>query len=80
MLDCSDLSKFIFPSASSPCDFGNLSECLDGETMTSRLKEGTDYIALIKEHPFFKLDEGGFCLRLAVVPMAKGVTTLWLSA
>jgi hypothetical protein len=51
--------------------------------MTSRLKEGTnntDDIALIKEHPFFKLDEGDICLRLAVVPMAKGVTTLWLSA
>jgi hypothetical protein len=35
---------------------------------------------VIKEHPFFKTDGGGFYLRLAVVPMAKGVTTLWLSA
>ena len=69
MLDCSDLGKFTFPSASSPCEFGNLSEWLDGETMTSRLKEGTtntEDIAVIKEHPFFKQDGGGFCLRLAV--------------
>ena len=37
-------------------------------------------IAEIKEHSFFKSDGGGFCLRLTVVPMAKGVTTLWMSA
>jgi hypothetical protein len=82
-LDLSDLGKFVFPSASSPCAFGNLSEWLDGEMLTSRLKEDTtdtEDMSVIKNHRFFKQDGGGFCLRLAVVPMSKGLTTLWLSA
>ena len=58
-LDCSDLSKFSFPSASNPSDFGNMSEWMDGEDLTSRLKEGTaDTVdtAEIKDNPFFKSD------------------------
>ena len=35
---------------------------------------------VIKENSFFKSGGGGFCLRLTVVHMAKGLTTLWLSA
>ena len=31
--------------------------------------------AEIKDNPFFKSDGVGFCLRLTVVPMAKGLTT-----
>ena len=52
---------------------------MDGEDLTSRLKEGTVDTAVIKDNSFFKSDGGGFCLRLTVVPMAKGLTTLWLS-
>ena len=58
-LDCSDLSKFSVPSASNPSDFGNMSEWMDGEDLTSRLKEGTaDTMdtAEIKDNPFFKSD------------------------
>jgi hypothetical protein len=78
-LDCSDLSKFSFPSASNPSDYINMSEWMDGEDLTSRLKEGTiDTVdtSEIKNNPFFKSDGGGFSLRLTVVPMA----TLWMSA
>ena len=53
---------------------------MDREKLTSRLKEGTVDTAVIKDNPFFKSDGGGFCLRLTVVPMAKGLTTRWLSA
>ena len=35
---------------------------------------------VIKENSFFKSVGGGFCLRLTVVTMAKGMTTLWMSA
>jgi hypothetical protein len=82
-LDCRDLSKFIFPSVTSPSDFGNMSQWMDGEFITTRLKEGTldtEDTGVIKEHSLFKSVGGGFCLRLTVVPMSKGMTTLWMSA
>jgi hypothetical protein len=39
-LDCSDLSRFSFPTVCNPSDFGNMSEWMDGEDLTSSLSEG----------------------------------------
>jgi hypothetical protein len=57
-LDCSDLSKFSFPSACNPCNFGNMSEWIDGEELTSRLTEGTvNTVDTAEENHFVKADE-----------------------